>query len=189
MKKVTAMTKRKGLSFNHMGLYVRDLGVMEDFYTGLLGFSVTDRGTLPGPNGPVSLVFMSRDPLTHHQVVLASGRPEEPAFNPINQLSFAADSLATLREIHQCFQKRGAKTDSITHGNAISFYVHDPEGNRLELFWDTPWYVSQPMKVPVDLDLPDEELMKLVEQHAKSLPGFCSRAEWESKMRKLMGVD
>ena len=183
------MTNRAGLSFNHMGIYVHDLANMESFYTQFLGFSVTDRGSLQGPQGLVNLVFLSRDPRTHHQIVLASGRPAEIPYNPINQISLSADSLSTLKEIHRKFVETGAPDiDAITHGNAISFYVRDPEGNRLELFIDTPWYVSQPMKVPVDMNLGDDALMGFVEQHARSLPGFCQRNEWEKKMERLMSI-
>lgn len=184
------MQNEKGLSFNHMGIYVHDLAAMEAFYTGVLGFTVTDRGSLQGPIGLVELVFLSRDPRTHHQIVLASGRPATLAYNPINQISLAADSLATLREVYRRFVDLGARDiDAITHGNAVSFYVRDPEGNRLELFVDTPWYVSQPMKVAVDLEQPEDELLAFVETHARSLPGFCSRADWESRMHVLMNVD
>ena len=38
------MPARPQLSFSHLGIYVRDLAGMEAFYTGLLGFTVTDRG-------------------------------------------------------------------------------------------------------------------------------------------------
>lgn len=178
-----------GLSFNHMGIYVHDLAAMEAFYTAVLGFTVTDRGSLQGAEGPVQLVFLSRDPRTHHQIVLASGRPATLDYNPINQISLAADSLATLRTVYRRFVELGTRDiDAITHGNAISFYVRDPEGNRLELFFDTPWYVSQPMKVPVNLDLPEDELLAAVEAHARRLPGFCSRVEWEQRMHTLMSA-
>lgn len=184
---VIKMQIRKGVSFNHMGIYVHDLIAMEAFYTGVLGFTVTDRGSLQGPHGPVQLIFLSRDPRTHHQIVLASGRPEKLDYNPINQISLAADSLSTLCEMYRRFVEMGTHDiDAITHGNAVSFYVRDPEGNRLELFFDTPWYVSQPMKVPVDLELPEDQLLAVVEAHARSLPGFCSRAEWELRMQALM---
>lgn len=187
---VIKMNKRKGLSFNHMGIYVHDLPQMEMFYCQMLGFTVTDRGSLGSPSGPVDLVFLSRDPLTHHQIVLASGRPAGAAFNPINQISLQADSLATLCDVYRKFIAYGATDmDAITHGNAISFYVRDPEGNRLELFVDTPWYVSQPMKVPVDLSVPEAALMERVEQHARSLPGFCLRSDWEDRMRALMQME
>ena len=57
------------LSFSHMGMFVADAPRMEDFYTRLLGFTVTDRGQL----GTYDLRFLSRVPSEHHQIVLVSG--------------------------------------------------------------------------------------------------------------------
>ena len=56
--------------FSHMGLATSDLPRMEQFYTEVLGFTVTDRGFALG----CDLVFLSRDPADHHQVVLGTGR-------------------------------------------------------------------------------------------------------------------
>ena len=184
-----ATTKRTGLTLSHMGFFVSDMAKVEDFYTRVLEFTVTDRGTLPTPRGEVSLVFLSRDPRVHHQIVLASGRPEQLPFNPINQISLEADSLATLKHFHQRFVAEGMEEIvPVTHGNAISFYARDPEGNRLEIFIDTPWYVDQPMRVSVDFTLPDEALLAEVERHASTLPGFRPRAVWEREMAARMGA-
>lgn len=180
---------RPGLSFSHMGFFVHDLSLMEAFYTRVLEFTVTDRGPLMGPNGPMSLVFLSRDPDEHHQIVLISGRPDSLAFNPINQISFKADSLATLKAMHRRLQEAGSRdVIPVTHGNAISVYALDPEGNRIEMYIDTPWYVEQPMRVPVDLALEDEALMSVVEAHAQGLPGFRLRATWRAEMARRMGI-
>ncbi|AOY95657.1 glyoxalase [Cupriavidus sp. USMAA2-4] len=180
---------RPGLSFSHVGLYVRELAAMTRFYTELLEFTITDSGQLSGPHGPVELVFLSRDPDEHHQIVLATGRPEHIDFNVINQVSLRADSLATLKALYGRLAAAGA-TDiqPITHGNAVSVYARDPEGNRLELFVDTPWYVSQPMRVPLDFSLDDGVLMEVVEKHARALPGFEPRAAWRARMAAKMGV-
>ena len=180
---------RPGLSFSHFGMFVTDVPGLEDFYTRVLEFTVTDRGQLPGPNGPMDLVFLSRDPDEHHQIVLISGRPADMGFNPINQISLKADSLATLRTLLVRLQAYGLKDIApVTHGNAVSLYVHDPEGNRLELYLDLPWYVYQPMRVPVDFSLDDEALMAWLEQHARSLPGFKPRAQWRQEMAERMGI-
>ncbi len=177
----------KGLSFSHIGLYVHNLEHMENFYTKLLGFFVTDRGTLPTPAGEVGLVFLSRDPDEHHQIVLATGRPETLDFNVINQISLRADSLDTLRSLFTRLAQTAAHDiQPVTHGNAISVYFRDPEGNRLEIFIDTPWYVSQPMRVPLDFSQPNAQLMQSVEAHARSLPGFESRSQWRARMAALM---
>ncbi|OLL31261.1 glyoxalase [Burkholderia sp. SRS-W-2-2016] len=181
--------RRPGLSLSHMGFYVTDMARVEDFYARVLQFTVTDRGKLPTPNGEVQLVFLSRDPAVHHQIVLASGRPAQLAFNPINQISLEADSLATLRQFYRTFIDEGLEEiHPVTHGNAVSIYARDPEGNRLELFVDTPWYVDQPMRVPVDFELPDAELMAEVERHARTLPGFRPRSAWQAEMAERMGV-
>ncbi len=180
---------RPGLSFSHIGLYVTDLPKMEDFYTRVLDFTVTDRGRLDGAAGPVDLVFTSRDPDEHHQIVLASGRPDGPGFNVLNQLSLRADSLGTLRDLHRRLLAEGTTPISpVTHGNALSIYLPDPEGNRLELFIDLPWYVLQPIRVPVDLSVDDDALLAGLEAHARSLPGFRLRAQWRAEVAQRMGL-
>jgi catechol 2,3-dioxygenase-like lactoylglutathione lyase family enzyme len=174
------------LQFSHFGFYVRDLPRMARFYREALRFTQTDAGDL----GAVQLVFLSRDPAEHHQIVLASGRPEALAFNPINQISFRVPDIATLRRFHARLVEHGAEdVQPVTHGNAISIYCRDPEGNRLELFVDTPWYCEQPLREPVDLSLPDEEILSRAEAIAKRLPKFMSRAEWQAGVARRMEED
>ncbi len=179
---------RPGFTFSHFGMFVHNMPSMEDFYTRLLEFTVTDRGTLDGVNGPVNLLFLSRDPDVHHQIVLIAGRPKDLAFNPINQISLKANSLHTLCGMHRTLLAEGVENiRPITHGNAVSIYVPDPEGNRLELYFELPWYVSQPMAVPVDLQ-DESSLMDRLEAHAKALPGFKPRSEWRAEMARRMGI-
>lgn len=163
---------RPGLSFSHFGLFVTDLAVMEDFYSRVLEFTVTDRGRLERPSGAVELVFFSRDPDEHHQIVMAGGRPGDVGFNVINQISLKADSLATLKLMHARLKAEAVREIApVTHGNALSIYARDPEGNRLELYLDLPWYVTQPVAVPVDLSADEARIMADAESHARSLPG------------------
>ena len=170
------------LSFSHVGIFVTDLARMVDFYTRFLGFAVSDRGA--GTQGG-EIVFMTRDPREHHQFVLATGRPADLKFNVINQLSFRVDSLRTLREMHAALKNEPVKLlDPVTHGNALSVYFLDPEGNRVELLIDTPWYVPQPHRVTVDLALPDDELWASIERHCRPVPGFKPQAEWAAEMER-----
>lgn len=173
------------LVFSHVGFYVRDIVRMARFYRETMNFFETDRGLL----GSVQLVFFSRDPGEHHQIVLASGRPEGPGFNLINQISLRVRDLATLREVRRRVVAEPDVTELVcaTHGNAISIYFRDPEGNRLEVFLDTPWYCEQPLREPIDLDRPDEAVMAQAEALARSRPRFCARSEWRQKMERLMG--
>ncbi len=179
-------TSPLGLQFSHIGLYVTDLDRMARFYRQALRFTQTDEGDL----GPVQLVFLSRDPNEHHQLVLATGRPADMAFNVVNQLSFRVPDLATLRAFHGRLLDEGA-TDMqpVTHGNAVSLYCRDPEGNRLELFMDTPWYCDQPLREPVDLSQPDEAILARAEAIAKRLPKFMSRARWQAEIARRMRQD
>lgn len=173
------------LAFSHAGLYVHDLAIMEDFYRRVLGFTVTDRGELN--NVPVYLVFLSRDPSEHHQIVLATGRPQTLAFNPINQLSFRLSDLPALRYFYAALQnERVSEIAPVTHGNAISLYFRDPEDNRIELFFDTPWYCQQPCREPIDLSLSDDAILARTEQLARALPGFKPRTVWLDQLRACM---
>ena len=184
------MEKRKGLSFSHVGIFVKDLNAMADFYSSVLDFTITDRGTLPGPNGPIDLVFTSRDPDVHHQIVLVSGRPSDVGFNVINQISLMADSLETLQDFHKRLQTLGVtELVAVTHGNALSLYFRDPEGNRIEIYVDTPWYVSQPCRVTMPVDLPPDQLLAWAHAHASQLPGFKPRSEWRAEMEVKMGLN
>jgi catechol-2,3-dioxygenase len=184
------MQKRTGLSFSHIGIFVNDLQKMADFYSQVLDFTITDRGHLQGPNGPIELVFTSRDPDVHHQIVLVSGRPEHIDFNVVNQISMTADSVETLQAFHRRLQTADvSEVSPVTHGNALSVYFRDPEGNRIELYIDTPWYVSQPMRVAMPIELPADELLAWAERHARSLTGFRPRSEWRKEMVKRMGLE
>jgi catechol-2,3-dioxygenase len=175
------MTSVPPLSFSHMGIFVTDLARMEDFYTRVLGFAVTDRGKL----GATSLVFLSRDPREHHQIVLAAGRPAQQGFNPINQISFRMADFAGLRQMHRRLQdEKAGEISPVSHGNALSVYFRDPEGNRIELFIDTPWYVQQPLRIPMDMSLPDAELWRWAEAEARKLPGFKPVEEWRSQLAR-----
>src|SRR5690242_14285767 len=81
------MPTSPSVSFSHFWIYVTGLARMEDFYTRVLGLLVSDRGRVPGGS---DLVFLSRDPDEHHQIVLATGRPPGVEFNVVNQMSFKA---------------------------------------------------------------------------------------------------
>jgi len=179
------------LKFSHMGVSVKDLPVMEKFYTEVLGFTVTDRGEIPG----MALAFLSRDPLDHHQIVLATGRPDHlpdhignTQFGPsINQISFKMGSIGDLRDLHPRLQQGGAsRIFPANHGMAWSIYAHDPEGNNLEFYVDTEWYISQPFLVPLDLELSDDELHEKTRAMCEASPGFEPMSEWRDRVAKRM---
>ena len=172
------MTTSPPVSFSHFGIYVTDLARMEDFYTRVLGLLVSDRGQVPGGS---DLVFLSRDPDEHHQIVLATGRPPGVEFNVVNQISFKLPTLADLKAMHARARDEGTKQFRIvTHGNAWSVYFADPEGNRVEVFVDTPWHTPQPVVEPFDIEAPVEVIERETEALCRNRPGFMSRPQWRA---------
>jgi catechol-2,3-dioxygenase len=170
-----------------MGMFVADIARMRDFYTRVLGFTVTDAGEMETPRGRLELVFLSRNPREHHQIVMVTGKPRELAFNPINQISFRMAEFKGLREMYRRLVAEEVKElYPISHGNALSVYFHDPEDNRVELFVDTPWYVKQPLRIPMDMRLSDGELWSWAEREAKKQPGFKPVEEWSAEMARRM---
>lgn len=183
------MKKIPDFSFSHIGFYVTDINKMVKFYTNFMGFTVTDKGKL----GDATIVFMSRDPREHHQMALITGRPKDLHYNVINQISFRLSSLADLKHFYQNMKKLPSgmitEIDPITHGNALSIYFRDPEGNRLELFIDAPWYCHQPLRVPFNPEDSDEEIWSWLEQLVKTKAGFKTREEWMLEIEKQMEQD
>ena len=181
------------LKFSHMGLSVTDIVKMEDFYTRVLGFTVTDRGEAGG----MQLVFLSRDPLDHHQIVLATGRPTKmpantanPQFGPsINQISFKMGSLADLRALGQVLRDNGGSSlFPANHGVAWSIYAHDPEGNNLEFYVETPWYIPQPFLIPLDFTQADDEITERTRALCEASPGFEPYVDWRRKVAQRMAL-
>jgi catechol 2,3-dioxygenase-like lactoylglutathione lyase family enzyme len=170
------------LTFSHFGFFVRDIDTMVEFYTRVLGFAISDRGELDTPRGRLSFAFLTRDPREHHQIVMATGRPDDLSFNTINQISFRMEDFAGLREMYRAVQSEKAVSEiaPVSHGNALSVYFRDPEGNRIELFVDTPWYVDQPMRIPMDMSLSDEALWQWAEATARKLPGYKPVEQWRT---------
>lgn len=179
------------LMFSHMGVSVIDIDRMEQFYTTVLGFTVTDRGEIPG----MRLVFLSRDPMDHHQIVLATGRPENlpantanPQFGPsINQISFKMGSIADLRDIKQRLEDWGiTEMFPANHGIAWSIYVHDPEGNNLEFFVDSDWYIDQPYLIPLDFTKSDAEIYEQTKDMCQNSAGFEPYEDWRGRVAQRM---
>lgn len=163
----------------HTGIFVRDVSKMVDFYTRALGLVVADRGKMG--NGS-ELAFLTARADEHHQLVLVSGRPPD-GMSTINQLSFLVDGLDEVKAMFARIREAGVKEFRQTsHGNALSVYFPDPEGNRVEIYTHTPWYIPQPHGVAVDLSKSNEEIMAETERHCRETTGFLPVSEWEQQM-------
>ncbi len=197
MTKTDGVTGRK-LTLSHFGLSCFDLAKMEDFYTRVLGMTVTDRGEVAG--GMATLVFLTTDPSEHHQLVLASGRNEGtvldgPVFGgsfgaAIFQLTFRLEDLATLRRIQQrLFAEGNSNFVPLNHGNSWSLYTRDPEGNALELVVDSPWFVHQPSGEYLDLSLDDAEILRQTEALCRATGDWQPYDRWRAEVAERIAAD
>jgi catechol 2,3-dioxygenase len=186
------------LTLSHVGLSCFDLARMEDFYTRVLGMTVTDRGEVAG--GSAQLVFMTTDPSEHHQLVLASGRTEGTILEgpvlggsfgaAIFQLTFRLQDLATLRRVQQRLVAEGnTNFVPLNHGNSWSLYTRDPEGNALELVVDSPWYVHQPSGALLDLTLDDAEILRQTEELCRATGDWQPYDDWREQIARRIAAD
>ncbi len=177
-----ATTVFPDIRLSHFELYVGDVACMEDFYTRHLGFVVTDRG-----QGEQAMVFLSRHPDEHHQLVLNPRQSHQALESPVDHISFRVDSLANLRLFYNALLSAPASLQSVSHGTTWSIYFRDPEENRLELFTDTPWHVNQPCRFEIDFALSDEELLEFTGQKIKNLPGYRKVEDWRQSHAAAVG--
>jgi catechol 2,3-dioxygenase len=179
------MTTPMRPTLSHMGIFVTDMDRMIRFYTEVLGLSLTDRGR--GITFDNDLAFMSSDPEKHHEFVLASGRPRDAAFSTVMQASFAVGCLDDLRAVKAKALSNGASAlRALDHGNAWSIYFKDPEGNTVEVYLDTPFHVPQPHGDPLDLDMSDEEIMRVTEAACRNAPGFMPREDYVRRQAQTL---
>ena len=165
---------------SHFGIYVFDVDKMVNFYTSVFGLMVTDRGV--GKTFKAPLVFLSSSPDQHHQLVIAGGRPAEATFSTVMQLSFAVPSIQSLRDLRDRAIALGAsKVMPMNHGNALSVYFADPEGNTVETYIDMPFYISQPHGDPLDLSLDDDAILRETEAICRRDPSFMPIDQWQAR--------
>jgi catechol-2,3-dioxygenase len=122
---------------NHVVLYVRDARKSLAFYQGVLDFQPisepTDRGVFLRGSGSEN----------HHDLALFSIGAEAPGPTRGQQVGMyhAAFEVATIEDLAQAREKlitAGALVGETDHGASFSLYVHDPDGNELEIFWLLP---------------------------------------------------
>ena len=144
----------------HVGLHVRDLDVAKRFYRDLLGLQVTDEDSALG------VVFMSARPAEeHHELALFGGRNVGQDARVLQQISFRCATLEDVIGFYHRLREHGVEIDVTgTHGNAITLYFFDPEGNRCEVYWGTGLEARQPYLEGVDLDRPRDEIIRRVEE-------------------------
>ena len=106
------------IQLSHIELYVQDLAKMEDFYKSKLGFVVTDRGE--GQNG---MVFLSRNPEEHHQIVLSPVQSHRTLESPVDHISFRVKNIDELKAFNSSLKSVSEiSLQTVSHGTTWSIY-------------------------------------------------------------------
>ena len=175
------MSRNSRPQLSHFGVFCHDLGKMIGFYSEVFGMTMTDRGN--GITMPFEIAFLSSSPSQHHQLALASSRAAGTV-STIMQISFKVAALDDLREIRASALANGAsKMRGLNHGNALSIYFSDPEGNTVEVYLDTPWYVAQPHGDPLNLELTDDVIWAETEKICRADPTFMPVEQWQANFQ------
>ena len=148
-----AMAKVTGLG--HFGVFVRDVPKMLDFYTNILGLTITDG---MGERG----AFLSARPAEeHHEIAIVQSDDQK---TDAGQISFTVSSLQDLKTLYGRVRDYGCKFERVvSHGIAFGAYFRDPENNVVEIYWPTGIDYPQPFGEAIDLEWSDERLMQTLE--------------------------
>lgn len=120
----------------HVHLKVSDLERAIRFYSGVLGFEVTQR---MGAHA----AFLSAGGY-HHHVGLntwesAGGPPPPPGTTGLYHVAFRYPTRAALGAALRRLLEHGVGLDGASdHGVSEALYLRDPDGNGVELYWDRP---------------------------------------------------
>ena len=170
----------------HVGIYAKDVDRLAAFYERHLGMVRTDQGVAAQGR---KIAFLSRRADEHHQLVMIETLPGEQTGQAVRQLSFRVPDLAALKHFHRDFASAGAAgLEARNHGNSWSIYLRDPEGNVIEVYAPTPWYVSQPFRAELDLGQPDEAIVEITRSLLAANGTARPVQEWEAQMQRKLGA-
>ncbi len=128
------MVKPKQLG--HLVIRVRDLEASERFYTDVLGLHVTNKR-------PGSMTFMSAGDASSHELALVPVGEEAPGpeKDRVGLFHFAweMETFDDLKTLYQDMKRKDVNIGGIgDHGISIGVYLFDPDGNEIEVFYESP---------------------------------------------------
>jgi catechol 2,3-dioxygenase len=125
-----------GVDIGHVHLKVSDLERSLDFYCGVLGFELQQRyGT--------QAAFVSAGGYHHHiglnTWASRGGSPPAPGTTGLFHVAIRYPTRAALADALQRLTESGIELDGASdHGVSEALYLHDPDMNGIELYWDRP---------------------------------------------------
>ncbi|HEX9262860.1 MAG TPA: VOC family protein [Candidatus Binatia bacterium] len=158
-------------SLGHVGVYVRDIERSVAFYRDILGMQVSDRS----PRGGVFMTAQDRA-VEHHELLLAPGRNDDGKVNLLQQISFRCATLKDVKDFYKVFVDNHVPINRVvSHGNTVSIYAQDPDGNSVEVYWPSGVDVPQPFGKPMDLSKSESDIREQLNQILK---------EWEQSNQR-----
>jgi catechol 2,3-dioxygenase len=154
-----------GTSIGHVHLKVSDLDRAVAFYGDVLGFELRQRYGHQA-------AFMAADGY-HHHIGLntwesGGGPPPARGTTGLYHLAILYPTRADLGRALRRLVEHGVSLDGASdHGVSEALYLHDPDGNGVELYWDRP-REEWPLR-------PDGSLAMVTEP--LDLPGLLAAAE------------
>jgi catechol 2,3-dioxygenase len=125
-----------GVDIGHVHLKVADLERAIAFYSGVLGFELTQRyGT--------AAAFLSAGGY-HHHIGLNTwesqgGTRPPPGSTGLYHVAIRYPTRAALADALRRLNEAGIKLDGASdHGVSEALYLRDPDDNGVELYWDRP---------------------------------------------------
>ena len=122
----------------HIVFYVRDLETSLKFYEKVLGLKRIEGGELPFKAAALT------SGRTHHELLLievgdAPGPPPGPRRGFYHAGFKIGDSLDELKKAYRELYSAGIQVKGMgDHTISKSIYLHDPDGNEIELYVDDP---------------------------------------------------
>ncbi len=122
---------------NHAVLYVRDAPAAMAFYRDVLGFSIVEA------MGERAFFLRANGRDNHHYLGLFGIGADAPPPTRgervgLYHLAWEVETLPDLATAQADIANAGALTGASDHGNSLSLYGRDPDGNEFEVFWMVP---------------------------------------------------
>ena len=117
----------------HAHLKVRDLDRAIGFYSKYLGLRLVER---VGDQ----YAFLSGDE-RHHEIALQNAGADAPMASPratgLYHVAFEVPNRAAFADAYRNLVANGVDVATVDHRISWALYFSDPDGNGLEIYWDT----------------------------------------------------
>ena len=116
----------------HLVLNVRDVEASEKFYTEILGFEIAVKRP--------DRTFLTCGKIHHDLALFKAAEDSGPVSEGqlgLNHFAVQVDNLEELKWIYQRLKEHGTPIDgTVDHGMTDSVYFSDPDGIRVEVFYN-----------------------------------------------------